>query len=57
MAGRGGALRVVPPCGRYREFIRQIGPGNLDTEVVLGPRHSRRLRELLPYQEWPSAYG
>lgn len=52
-----GTLRVVPPCGRCREFIRQIDPGNLDTEVVLGPRHSLRLRELLPYQEWPSAHG
>ncbi|MFP8961117.1 cytidine deaminase family protein [Streptomyces nanhaiensis] len=53
----GGALHVVPPCGRCREFIRQIDPGNLDTEVVLGRRHSLRLRELLPYHRWPSRPG
>lgn len=27
-----GVLHVVPPCGRCREFIRQISPANLDTE-------------------------
>ncbi|MFP8941949.1 cytidine deaminase family protein [Streptomyces fenghuangensis] len=52
-----GTLRVVPPCGRCREFIRQIDPGNIDTEVVLGPRHSLALRELLPHHEWPSGRG
>lgn len=47
-----GRLYVLPPCGRCREFIRQIDPGNLDTEVVLG-RTSVALRELLPAWEWP----
>lgn len=28
------ALHVLPPCGRYREIIRQIDPAKLDTEVV-----------------------
>jgi cytidine deaminase len=45
-------LHVVPPCGRCREFIRQIDPANLDTEVVLRDR-SVPLRELLPAWEWP----
>ena len=44
-----GILHVVPPCGRCREFIRQIDPANLDTEVVLGPESSAKLRELLPF--------
>jgi cytidine deaminase len=49
-----GALSVMPPCGRCREFIRQVDPANLDTEVVLGRRGSARLRELLPLTEWPA---
>jgi cytidine deaminase len=50
----GGVLHVVPPCGRCREFIRQIDPANLDTEVVLGRGSSARLRDLLPHSDWPS---
>jgi cytidine deaminase len=46
-------LYVLPPCGRCREFIRQIDPANLDTEVVLGAGHTVPLRELLPASEWP----
>ncbi len=48
-----GVLHVLPPCGRCREFIRQIDPANLDTEVVLGRRRTARLRESLPANEWP----
>lgn len=48
-----GALHVVPPCGRCREFIRQIDPANLDTEVVLGHASSAPLRDLLPHSSWP----
>jgi cytidine deaminase len=48
-----GLLHVVPPCGRCREFIRQIDPANLDTEVVLGRNKSARIRQLLPHNEWP----
>jgi cytidine deaminase len=46
-------LHVVPPCGRCREFIRQIDPANLDTEVVLSWTSTARLRELLPFSQWP----
>jgi cytidine deaminase len=49
---RDGRLYVLPPCGRCREFIRQVDPANLDTEVVLGERNVP-LRELLPAWEWP----
>jgi len=49
-----GVLYVVPPCGRCREFIRQIDPANIDTEVVLGRDKLATVRELLPFNEWPS---
>lgn len=48
-----GRLYVLPPCGRCREFLRQIDSYNLDTEVVLGRHETAKLRELLPYHEWP----
>jgi cytidine deaminase len=51
--GNGGPLYVVPPCGRCREFIRQIDPGNLATEVILGRSESLTLDELLPANAWP----
>lgn len=50
---QGGPLYVLPPCGRCREFIRQIDEHNIDTEVVLGRTESKPLRELLPSHEWP----
>jgi cytidine deaminase len=46
-------LYVLPPCGRCREFIRQIDPRNLDTQVILSAERSAPLRELLPAWEWP----
>ncbi len=49
-----GALYVLPPCGRCREFIRQIDPANLDTEVVLARDRAPRLRDLLPAHAWPT---
>jgi len=48
-----GDLFVLPPCGRCREFIRQVDPANIETEVVLGRRRSAPLRDLLPAHEWP----
>jgi cytidine deaminase len=48
-----GVLHALAPCGRCREFIRQIDPANLDTEVVLGRQRSAKLRELLPFNQWP----
>jgi len=41
-----GLLYVLPPCGRCREFIRQVDPANLDTKVILGSDQSALLREL-----------
>jgi cytidine deaminase len=48
-----GLLYVLPPCGRCREFIRQIDSANLDTEVILGEDRSALVRELLPAHDWP----
>ncbi len=47
------AVVILPPCGRCREFIRQVDDGNLDTGVILSPDRIVPLRELLPYHEWP----
>jgi cytidine deaminase len=46
-------LYVVPPCGRCREFIRQVDPANLDTAVLLGGQRWALLRDLLPEHDWP----
>lgn len=43
---------VLSPCGRCREFIRQIDPGNMETEVILGSDSVVELVELLPYSDW-----
>jgi cytidine deaminase len=45
-------LHVLAPCGRCREFIQQIDPANIATEVVLSHDRSARLRELLPFNDW-----
>ena len=48
-----GRLHVLPPCGRCREFIRQVDPENLRTKVILGREESAELAELLPRHDWP----
>ncbi len=48
-----GRLHVLPPCGRCREFMRQVDPGNIDTVVVLGLERTATLAELLPAHAWP----
>lgn len=50
--GGNGVLHVLPPCGRYREFLRTLSQDNLDAQVILGPKHLATLRELLPYPGW-----
>jgi cytidine deaminase len=40
---------VLPPCGRCREFIRQLHEANLDAQVLVGPEKAVTLRELLPF--------
>jgi cytidine deaminase len=48
-----GVTYVLPPCGRCREFMRQIDEDNLDSEVIVGTDKVVKLKELLPYHEWP----
>lgn len=48
-----GTLYVLPPCGRCREFIRQVDEANIHAEVILGGGRSLPLRDLLPAHEWP----
>lgn len=45
-------LYVLSPCGRCREFMRQIDPGNLAAEIILDYDKSLTLAELLPYHDW-----
>jgi cytidine deaminase len=47
--------RILPPCGRCREFIRQLHTDNLSTEVRVGEGVVVTRRELLPYDRRRSA--
>ena len=45
-----GDGKVLPPCGRCREFMRQIDVNNMDrTEVLLGRDKVVKLRDLMPH--------
>ena len=43
---------VLAPCGRCREFIRQVNEQNMETDVILGDESVVSLRELLPHAGW-----
>lgn len=43
--------RIMPPCGRCRELIRQLADENSETEVLVKKNTSVRLKELLPF-DW-----
>ena len=40
--------RIMPPCGRCREYISQIHDENLGTEVMVGQGIVVTIQELLP---------
>ena len=41
---------ILPPCGRCREFMRQVDGSNLErTEVLMGGERTLKLRDLLPH--------
>jgi len=40
---------VLPPCGRCREFMRQLDPENMDADVVLAQGQRKPLKDLLPF--------
>ncbi len=43
--------RILPPCGRCREFISQLHDENLATEVLVADEVVVPLKDLLPY-DW-----
>jgi cytidine deaminase len=48
-----GRLTVLAPCGRCREFMRQVDPSNGAITVLLSGGRSASLQSLLPEWEWP----
>lgn len=48
--------RILPPCGRCREFISQLHDDNLNTDVMVGEGVIVTMRELLPY-DWRRSAG
>jgi cytidine deaminase len=50
---RTGKLYVLPPCGICRDFMRNVDEENLEAEVILGRRKTAKLKELIPFHEWP----
>lgn len=45
--------KILPPCGRCREFLSQIGKNNLQAEVMVKENTVLKLKDLLPY-DWRS---
>ena len=43
--------KILPPCGRCREFFYQVDRGNLNTQIILELDRSVSLAELLP-ERW-----
>lgn len=46
--GDDGAVQVIPPCGRCREFLRQLDARNVDTVVLLDAGRTTTIEALLP---------
>ena len=47
-----GETYILSPCGRCRQFIYQMNPENLRTEVILDHDKVAPLSDLLPYADW-----
>lgn len=43
--------RIMPPCGRCREFVSQIHDDNQNTEVMVAEGVIKNIRALLPH-DW-----
>jgi len=43
--------KVLPPCGRCRELLRQTDPGNWDTQVILPGGRIEPPGALLPFSQ------
>jgi cytidine deaminase len=48
--------RILPPCGRCREFISQLHPDNPKAEVMVRKEMVVTLRELLPF-DWRAVFS
>lgn len=48
--------RILPPCGRCREFISQLHDDNLHAAVMVSNGVTVTLQELLPY-DWRQSLG
>jgi len=48
--------RILPPCGRCREFISQLHDDNLNTEVMVSEGVIMTIQALLPY-DWRGLAG
>lgn len=46
-----GDRKIRPPCGRCRELIRQVDPGNWSTCVIVAEGSVVTLAELLPFSQ------
>lgn len=40
--------KILPPCGRCREFVIRLNPQNARTEVMIGVGKIKQLGDLLP---------
>ncbi len=49
--------KILPPCGRCREFISQLDDANLAAEVLVAADTVVHLAQLLPYDWRQSADG
>jgi len=41
--------KIIPPCGKCREMIHQLGKKNWDTEVIISEEEKIKLKDLLPH--------
>ena len=42
--------KILPPCGRCREFMFQINHDNLKTKIIIAEKKIVSLEELLPHR-------
>lgn len=43
--------KIMPPCGRCRELIRQVNPENWSTSVLVAEDTVVTIADLMPYSE------
>jgi len=48
--------KVIPPCGKCREFLYELNKKNLETEVIVSEKEKVKLKELLP-DTWQKVLG